>query len=396
MKTVIIGSGCVGLSLAMALINKLKIDPKEILVIDRYNIPSKGTSIRNSGVLHAGLYYEAGTLKADLCRSGSESLKKWCLNKSLPLLQCGKLLVPFTKTDYSRLDKIYLNAKNNGCTVEFVNYQKANEIQPGIIKAEKYLWSPKTAVFSPLSIIESFYFYLKDSGVQFIKSNIIDIDNDKKFIQLEDSKIYYERFLNCAGSGALGIANKVTSKFKDLDILPILGEYGIQKKGLEIKTNIYPVPNPELPFLGIHLTPKIDGKTLIGPNAVPAIKKDIQKLEIGDLLKTPINLLKHAELFISNNQNYREHALSEICISAKRKFLDRSKRYLDAKFHQEFDLDMTSMTYGIRPQLINKRDSNFVNDFLYKKIDGNIHVVNAVSPAFTSCLALSEYLVSLI
>ena len=149
MKFVIIGSGILGLSIAKTLIDKNICKPSKILVLDKYSIPSQGPSLRNSGVLHAGLYYLPGSLKSKLSIEGSVKLKEWCNSNKIKILECGKLLVPFNKNDYINLEKIEKNALKNGCDVKLINYKEALKIQHGIVKKDKYLWSPRTSVFSP-------------------------------------------------------------------------------------------------------------------------------------------------------------------------------------------------------------------------------------------------------
>ena len=117
MTFIIIGSGIVGLSIAETLIKKKIVSPNNLIILDKYSIPSKGTSTHNSGVLHAGLYYKPNSLKAKLSINGGHKLKEWCSDNNLPILNCGKLLVPFNKKDLMRLDDIFKNASENGCDV---------------------------------------------------------------------------------------------------------------------------------------------------------------------------------------------------------------------------------------------------------------------------------------
>ena len=138
MKFVIIGSGIIGLSIAKALIEKKIHKPINILILDKHAIPSKGTSVHNSGVLHAGLYYKPGSLKAKLSIDGGIKLKEWCKKNNLPILECGKLLIPFNENDYVNLEKIEKNALNNGCNVEMIDHDRASNIQPSLIKKDKY------------------------------------------------------------------------------------------------------------------------------------------------------------------------------------------------------------------------------------------------------------------
>ena len=172
MKFVIVGSGIIGLSIAKVLIEKNLYKASNILIVDKYSIPSNGTSMHNSGVLHAGLYYKPGSLKAKLSIEGGYKLKEWCKINNIPILECGKILVPFTKKDYSNLEKINKNALQNGCKVEIIDYEQAKKIQPEIIKKEKYLWSPNTCVFSPKLIMQKLYDSLQELGVNFLKKSV--------------------------------------------------------------------------------------------------------------------------------------------------------------------------------------------------------------------------------
>tara|TARA_Y100001968_G_C19445596_1_gene765215 strand:- start:53 stop:1246 length:1194 start_codon:yes stop_codon:yes gene_type:complete len=394
MKFIIIGSGIVGLSIAKSLIERKKYKGKDILILDKYSIPSDGTSTHNSGVLHAGLYYKPGSLKAKLSISGGKKLKNWCKKNKLPLLECGKLLVPFKDTDYKRIDDIAINARKNGCNVKLIDFKDAIKIQDGLVKKEKYLWSPKTSVFSPKLIIKKLYLSLQESGVGFRKIAVIRDDAlNKKLILEDNTHIKYSKYINCAGSGALKIAKSVTNKFDHLVILPFLGEYGTQKSGIQIKTNLYPVPDPELPFLGIHITPRINKSSLIGPNAFPSIKSDVQGLDFNDMMQIPNIFFNNLSLFSLNKQNYRNHALSELTLNTENKFIENSKKFFQKDYRNNFNLKMDKTTYGIRAQLLEKKSLNLINDFIFEKIDENIHIVNAVSPAFTSCFALADFIV---
>jgi len=395
MKFVIIGSGIVGLSTAKILIDKKICPPSKILILDKYSIPSKGTSLRNSGVLHAGLYYLPGSLKSKLSIEGSVKLKEWCNSNKIKILECGKLLVPFNKNDYINLEKIEKNALENGCDVKLINYKEALKIQPGIVKKDKYLWSPRTSVFSPTLIINKLYNWLKELGVEFEQKSVIHDEASKKELVCNDnSKIKYLKYFNCAGPGSLNIAKTITNKFDNFTIIPILGQYVIQESGINIKTNLYPVPDPELPFLGIHLTPRINNSTLIGPSAVPTFQKDIQGYDLNDLKDIPTILINNLILFTSNKCNYRNHAIAELSFNLKQKFYKNSIRFLSEDKVSQFKIKLDSSTYGIRPQIINRKDYKFVNDFVYEIIDGNIHIINAVSPAFTSCFSLAEFIVN--
>ena len=218
------------------------------------------------------------------------------------------------------MDKIEQNALKNGCDIKIIDHNDALKIQPGLVKKERYLWSPKTSVFSPRLIMENLYSYLKESGVEFMRNSVIRDDCDKKKLIFKDlSEVKYFKYVNCAGPGALNIARSVTDNFNHLTILPFLGQYVLQKSGIKVKTNIYPVPDPELPFLGIHITPRLNASPLIGPNALPVFQKDIQGYDLGDMKEIPKIITNNLILFI-NKCNYRNHALTEFSINLKINF----------------------------------------------------------------------------
>ena len=395
MKVIIIGAGCVGLSIAYKLLKKFS--GNQILVIDRYNVPSKGTSEKNSGVLHAGLYYPPDSEKSKLCINGHEKLKKLSIDNKLPINQCGKLIIASNKEQLKDLEKIYKNSISCNRGVSLIDYSEAKKIQPNVKKAEAYLWSPKTSIFSPKSVLDFFYNKLLEEGVGFIKDKVDDIDISKKVLTLANNKnITFNYLFNCAGSGALNIFKKTVFSEPSLTILPILGQYGVIHNKNILRTNLYPVPDPNLPFLGIHLTPLINGDVLIGPNAVPIYKKDSQGIDLNDLVSLFPTFINHFKLFATNSQNYRKHALSELSLNIRNKFKSEVSNFINIEENELHKIYMAKDSYGIRPQLYDFSKNELVNDFLYEVQDNIVHIINAVSPAFTSCLALSEKMISLI
>ncbi len=393
---IIIGAGCVGLSVAYKLFQKFN-TAEDILIIDKYNIPTKGTSLRNSGVLHAGLYYPKGSEKSDLCIRGGEELFDLCQNNNLPILNSGKLLVPFNQKDEDNLQKLYKNAKNCGRDVHLINYQEASKIQPGIKKNNLYLWSPKTSVFSPNNVLNFLYKKLLENGAKFLRDSVLDFNvKDSKVHTKNNGVLNYRYLFNCSGPGALKLARNVNLSYKNLTVLPILGQYGIIPEKQFLKTNVYPVPDPNLPFLGVHVTPLTDGNILVGPNAVPIFKNDVQGYEFDDFLNIFPNLFFHSKLFISNTQNYRVHALNELNISTLNKFKTEACKLINFNEKIISSTYMAKNTYGIRPQLYDKENNRFVDDFIFDINENTINIVNAVSPAFTSCLALAKKIVDTI
>lgn len=393
---IIIGAGCVGLSIAYKLLERFGV-ADDILIIDKHNIPTKGTSLRNSGVLHAGLYYPKGSEKSQLCIKGGEYLFDLCQTNNLPILNCGKLLVPLNKKDEENLKKLYKNAKDCGRDVELIDYKEASKIQPCVKKTNFYLWSPKTSVFSPGEVLNFFYEKLLENDAKFLSDSVLNIDVEKSQIQTRSNgTINYDCIFNCAGPGALKLAKIENPIYENLTVLPILGQYGVIPQKDLLKTNVYPVPDPNLPFLGVHVTPLINGNILVGPNAVPIFKKDVQGVDFNDVLNFVPNLFYHSKLFVSNSQNYRTHALKELNIFTLKKFKIEALKLMDFNEIIISKVFMAKNTYGIRPQLYDKKTNKFVDDFIFDVNNKCINIVNAVSPAFTSCLAFSDKMVNLI
>ena len=391
MKVAIVGGGIVGLTLCDLLADRFL--NSQITVYDKQNLPNQqGTSIRNSGVLHAGLYYKAGSLKARLCVEGGKLMRDYIIRKKLPLLECGKLLVPNAKdtNSYLRLQAIYQNAKNNGCFVELINEIKASKIQPGIIGVEQYLWSPKTAVFNPEIIINTLFEDLLKKGIKFEAKQVEHINSQQSQLVCNGKVEEYDYIINVSGYGSLQLLQNDLKTYENLFNLPILGQYCSLISGPKICTNIYPVPDPDLPFLGIHITPQYSDSSIIGPNAVPIFSSEVTGMSQSDQKAIMSRLGIHLAMFIQNKSNYRQHALSELTFSIKKKFARESKMF----FSKGSDLYLKNarLHYGIRPQLVDKLTLEFVNDFMCVRSNNCLHVVNAISPAFTSSFALSEYI----
>ena len=306
MRIAIVGGGIVGLTLCDFLSDNFV--KAQITVFEVRDLPNKsGTSIRNSGVLHAGLYYKAGSLKAELCVEGAKLMRNYIIRKKLPLLECGKLLVPKVNdaNSFSRLQAIYHNAKNNGCIVELIDESKASAIQPGIIGVDQYLWSPKTAVFNPETIINTLYQDLLKKGIKFETKKITNIDSRNGQLVYNGKIEEYDYIINVAGHGSLQLLQNDLNTYQHLFNLPILGQYCSLISGPKICTNIYPVPDPNLPFLGIHITPQCSYFPIIGPNAVPIFSEEVTGMSVSDKKALVSRVGIHMSMFIQNKSNYK-------------------------------------------------------------------------------------------
>ena len=395
MRVAVIGSGIVGMTIARELLNRK--ETIEVTLFDSYSIPGKGTSRRNSGVMHAGLYYEPNSLKARVCRKGRSLLNSYIEEKRLNILKCGKLLVPQNTNDIYNMEVIYANSQQNGCETQLVDYKRAKLIQPGIVEKEVYLWSPNTYVFSPGQILETLKKELEENNCKFEVERVVDVDvNSGSLYKQDGTKNEYDFLYNTAGPEALEVFKRVSDKYENLLLLPFLGEYGKLLKGPKVKTNLYPVPDPKLPFLGIHVTPQCqDLEPIIGPNAIPYFKQYIDEYSKDDLT----NLLQRggqlASMFLNNRDNFRKHAWSEVTLAKNRKFKKNAKKYFSDSVAKNIETTMSKSNYGIRPQLVDISTGKLINDFKLEIIGKSAHVVNAVSPAFTSSMELARYIIEM-
>ena len=394
MRIAIIGSGIVGLSLAREL---LRYDRTiQIVIYDSYSVPSKCTSVRNSGVLHAGLYYTPQSLKAELCRSGRDLLQQYITDNGLPLSRCGKLLVPHSQADLIRLEVIKEKADLNHCETYLIDHASASQIQPNICRREMYLWSPQTCVFSPSSILNRLKEDLILSGrVSFVISEVIGFKLDKTSLESRNGCFSsYDYIYNVSGPGALKLFQSVSSKLDHLRMIPFIGEYANLTYGPYICTNLYPVPDPDLPFLGVHVTPQTGNSCpIIGPNALPFTRSYLDEHLSSDFLEFLPRLMILLGFYASNSANFMSHTHSEFALSKTQKFYRHSIRFFDSASNIRLKVAMNPNVYGIRPQLVDFRALSFVNDFICERTANVCHVVNAVSPAFTSSMALAKLLV---
>jgi len=391
MKIAVIGAGVVGLTLCRSLF--CRYPSAEIDLYDALAIPSNGTSTRNSGVLHAGLYYEPTSLKSILCRRGGILLEEYISSKGLPLLFCGKILVPFSNNDVQRLYALQ-NRASAICSTVLIAYDEAKRIQPNIVQKEVYLWSPKTKVFSPRLILESILRDLMEQQVNLIRERVILIDSDQSSVQTVSSiRSGYECIYNVAGPGSLNLYQKDTRQSLELQLLPFLGQYAVLDRGPTINTNLYPVPDPNLPFLGVHVTPQPLTAPIIGPNAIPVFRDNLEEHQPFDPFTLASQFGINIAMYIGNRANYRMHANRELSMRVIRKFTSQAQRFFEPRARKDIQIYMSSQHYGIRPQLVNMKTLELYDDFICKRSKNTIHVVNAVSPAFTSAFALADYLI---
>ena len=382
----IIGGGVIGLSIARVL--KKRFSDSRVTLIEKEKGLGFHGSGRNSGVLHAGFYYSSDSLKAKFTRTGNQRLTEYCESRGLKINKCGKLVVAKNEEELQRFNELLERGKKNGVPLQCLTEVEAREIEPRVKTFEKALYSPSTATIDPLEVIMAMQKDAEDEGV--------DIHLGTGYLQAQGNRVstssgsYEARMVINAG----GLyADKIAMDFgfsRKYRILPFKGLYlNSDEPPGSLRTNIYPVPDLRNPFLGTHFTVTVAGKTKIGPTALPALWREqyqgMKNLCWSEVLEI---LARQCGLFISSNFNFKALACEEI-----RK---RSRPHLVALASSlaegvELNNYRTWGKPGIRAQLINIEERKLEMDFVIEGDQDSIHVLNAVSPAFTCALPFAEY-----
>ena len=382
----IIGGGVIGLSIARILKKRLS-DSRVTLIEKEEGVGFHGSG-RNSGVLHAGFYYSSDSLKAKFTRTGNQRLTEYCESRGLKINKCGKLVVAKNEEELQRLNELLERGEKNGVPLQCLTEVEAREIEPRVKTFEKALYSPSTATIDPLEVIMAMQKDAEDEGV--------DIHLGTGYLRAQGNRVstssgsYEARMVINAG----GLyADKIAMDFgfsRKYRVLPFKGLYlNSDEPPGSLRTNIYPVPDLRNPFLGTHFTVTVAGKTKIGPTAIPALWREqyqgMKNLCWSEMLEI---LARQCGLFISSNFNFKALACEEI-----RK---RSRPHLVALASSlaegvELNNYRTWGKPGIRAQLINIEERKLEMDFVIEGDQDSIHVLNAVSPAFTCALPFAEY-----
>lgn len=386
-EIVILGAGIVGLTLARELVAR---GANDILILEKEAAPGLHASGRNSGVLHAGIYYSPDSVKAQTCIKGNFLMRDYCLEKNLPILQSGKVIVARTPNELPVLDELFNRAEANGAEPRMLNQAELTEVEPNAKTVDRALCSPHTAVVDPRIVVKSILSDLMETGkvrVQF-STKFLGKNQDKS-IKTTAGDIGYEKFVNAAGS----FADKVAKSFGlagDFELVPFKGLYRKLKpeKSDTVRGNIYPVPNIKNPFLGVHFTKSVAGDVYLGPTAIPAFGRENYGILKGLDSEALHFLTVDANLFFKNKK-FRTIALEEPQKYMFSRFFRDAKRLV--KELEPSDIASSSKV-GLRPQLVNMKTMELVMDFVVQSTDESVHVLNAISPAFTGSMYFATML----
>ena len=388
---IVLGGGITGLSVArQKLLNR---PSSKILIIEKENKIGMHGSGRNSGVLHSGIYYPSKTLKAKFCSEGSNLMMQYCKNNNLPILKCGKVILPINDDD-SLIDLLYERGITNGATVEIISQQELSEIEPEANpNVGRALYSPNTSVVDPYSILNNIKSDLDKSGVKFLfNEKVVSANPDKSMITTDKENIFeYDHLVNCTGQYS-DVVSKLFNVGERYTLLPFKGSYyGINEQS-SIKLNglIYPVPDLNTPFLGIHSVKLVDGSVYFGPTAIPAFGREhyqgFQGINIKDASSVAYHLFRQ---YLSNKKGFRKYTHQETSRFFKNQFLKSLQRLIPNLSINDL---IASKKVGIRAQLLDTQSNELVMDFLVERTYNTTHVLNAVSPAFTSAFSFAKYI----
>ena len=381
----VVGAGIVGLASAFALLEK---NPKaKILILEKESKPGFHQTGHNSGVIHAGVYYAPGSLKAVLCRQGLKDTKAFCSKYNINFNQCGKLIVATNQIEVERIESLYKNSLANDLKLERVSSKLLVKKEPNILGLEALL-SPETSVVDYKLIADRLFELLTNRGVRInFNSEVLEIfeDSNSVNIRTDSNHISCQKLIVCGGLQADRLA-ELSGLEVDFRILPFRGEYyKIRRRNLPIVNHlIYPVPDPDLPFLGVHLTRMIDESVTVGPNAVIGFSREGYKkgsFNFKDFLS-----FSSYPGFWKLIFKYRKHAIHELYGSiSKRAFLKECQKYCPSLSLE----DLLPHPSGIRAQAVNQ-SGTLIHDFMFKQTKRMLHVCNAPSPAATSAFPIGK------
>lgn len=386
---IIVGAGIVGLATAY----KLSLEKKyRILLLEKEKSFSRHQTGNNSGVIHSGIYYKPNSEKAKNCKNGYKQLLEFCDDYNINYDICGKIIVATKPNQLDSLERIYdrgIKNKLNG--IKMLSKDKILEKEPHVTSCLKGIFVPQAGIVDyklvSKKLLENF---IENGGNILFEQKINNINNEGDQIVAKTKNLVFksEYLINCAGLYSDYIAN-LNNEFNRIKIIPFRGEYYKLKKTSSylVKNLIYPVPDINLPFLGVHFTRRIDGMIEAGPNAVLAFKKEGYKF-------TDFNFKEFFEIvlfpgFIKLGFKYFSYGISEIMRSLSKVLFVKSLKELIPEIKGS---DLERAGSGVRAQACDK-DGNLIDDFLILKDKNIVNVINAPSPAATSCLSIADEII---
>ena len=393
MKIGIIGSGIVGLTLAYEITNN---NPEcEITIFEKEDNSLKHGTGRNSGVIHSGIYYTPNSLRSNLCIEGSRLMKNFIKEHNLFLNPCGKLLMPRNIKEIDSLNLLFERSKKVGVkAIKLNSKEEILKIEPNCNPLfDEALFIQDTAIGDPKEVTTKLLEILNERRVSILYHyEISDLNSEKGTISFKTKSFEFDYIINAAGLYSDKIA-KISNLKTNYSSLPFKGKYWSVKTpiGSELpKTLLYPVPNLAHPFLGIHTVYDKKGNFYLGPSNTPVFGKEAYKsFQNFNLFEFISLLFKFIIKIIKNENKLRSLAISEF----RNLFIFHIRNSTKLYFKSSLKVSLSaSAKVGIRSQIFDNQTKTLFNDFVVVKQKKTIHILNAISPAWTSSFAMAKYI----
>jgi L-2-hydroxyglutarate oxidase len=383
----IIGSGSVGLATGIAILESFP--DSKVIIMEKEKQSGGHASGRNSGVLHAGFYYSPDSLKAKFCREGNFEIRKLAREYNVPIRETGKIVVARNEIESERLVELFNRGQQNGVELEIHPESLLQKFEPCARTTEKFLWSPTTAISSPLGIVEALEAkflsmggrVLFDQSVKLMEKNGEIIDSTNCFSA--------QHIINAAGAYSDEIAHSIGIGSEYL-MIPFLGVYRATSiTRAPIRTLIYPVPHEVNPFLGVHLTLTLNGEVKVGPSAIPVLSREQYSILTGASMRDLSDILK-ACYYLARGE---AHSMTRL-ISLELPFVFKSRLISEA--NKLLKIEMSSKNWkkkppGIRSQLVHAPSGTLLQDYKVINYLNSTHLLNVVSPGWTSAIPFARY-----
>ncbi len=385
----IIGGGIVGLATGLELIRRFP--GISLAVIEKEPAVAAHQTGHNSGVIHSGIYYKPGSLKARLCVEGVNELLRFCEAHTIPYETCGKVIVATSESELPRLEEIYRRGIGNGLQgLRMLTAEEIRELEPHAAGI-RGIHVPSTGIINYSVVARKYAELIADGGgTIYLSHEVIGLkrSGEDTIVETSQGPIEARLVINCAGLQSDRVSRMAKAKL-DLTIVPFRGEYYelAPDKHHYVRSLIYPVPDPRFPFLGVHFTKRIGGGVEAGPNAVLALKREgytrssFSAGDVWDYATFPGFWIMAAKYWTVSLDEYRR--------SFSKTAFVRSLQHLLPEITED---DLRPGGSGVRAQALGI-DGKLVDDFLFAHTDGIVHVCNVPSPAATASLAIARYIV---
>ena len=384
----VVGAGVVGLSTGIALLQSRP--SLKVMVADKEKDIALHASGRNSGVIHAGFYYSPDSLKAKFCRDGSFELRKLAKKYGIPVKDVGKVVVTRNEDEDSRLNILFERGIANGVELEIHPEEKLKDFEPLAITHNRFMWSPNTGISDPISIVKAMRDEFISLGGEIHFESKVNLAESNGEVYDSSKKFAFKHVVNAAGAQADRISRSV-GVGSEYAMLPFMGVYrATSEKNLPLQRLVYPVPHPINPFLGVHFTLTIDGKVKIGPTAIPIAGREQYSFMEGWSSTDIVQALKGMKSLITGDpHDFGAILKSEWPKIIQKMLIKESSELVPSAIGVR---DWHRKPPGIRAQLVHLPTGKLEQDFIVTTKANATHILNAVSPGWTSSLPFGKHI----